>query len=102
MAQHARTTLGLDRVLFSVAPRPPHKDEAATTPLAHRIEMTRLAIENAAGLHLTRIEESNDVSFTVDLLRACRARTRAGLYFIIGADSLAEFPGWKDPEEISA
>jgi nicotinate-nucleotide adenylyltransferase len=40
------------------------------------------------------------VSFTVDLLRACRARTRADLYFIIGADSLSEFSTWKEPGEI--
>jgi len=100
MARHARETLGLDRVLFSVAPRPPHKDASATTPLPHRVEMTRIALEGADGLYLTRIEETHDVSFTVDLLRACRAQTRAGLYFIIGADSLADFPLWKEPEEI--
>ena len=59
-----------------------------------------MATVDVLGEHLTRIEESHDVSFTVDLLHACRMRTRAGLYFIIGADSLAEFPGWKDPGEI--
>jgi nicotinate-nucleotide adenylyltransferase len=100
MARQARDALGLDRVLFSVAPRPPHKHSSATTPYPHRVEMVRLAIEGAAGLHLTRIEEPHDVSFTVELLRACRARTSADLYFIIGADSLAEIPGWKEPAEI--
>ena len=100
MAQAARTTLDLDRVLFSVAPRPPHKDAAGTSDLAHRIEMVRLAIDGAPGLDITRIEEAHDVSFTVDLLRACSAKTRADLYFILGADSLAELHTWKDPEEI--
>lgn len=100
MARHAREVLGLDRVLFSVAPRPPHKETAGMTPLEHRLEMVRIAIDGADGLHLTRIEESHDVSFSVDLLHASRMRTRADLYFIIGADSLAELPGWKDPAEI--
>jgi nicotinate-nucleotide adenylyltransferase len=100
MARHARATLGLDRVLFSVAPRPPHKSAPATTPLEHRIEMMRLALGSEPWLALTRIEEDHDVSFTVDLLRACRSRTRADLYFIIGADSLAELPTWREPEEI--
>lgn len=100
MARQARETLGLDRVLFSVAPRPPHKDSRSTSALAHRTEMVRLAIDGVEGLDLTCIEEDHDTSFTVDLLRACRARTRADLYFILGADSLAELPTWREPGEI--
>jgi nicotinate-nucleotide adenylyltransferase len=100
MAQHARAMLGLDRVLFSVAPRPPHKERASTSALEHRCRMVQLAIDGEEGLGLTRIEESHEVSFTVDLLRACRMRTRADIYFILGADSLVELPTWKDPEEI--
>ena len=100
MAVHAREALGLDRVLFSVAPRPPHKSAGSTTAFEHRVEMVRLAIHGADGLALTHIEEPDDVSYTVDLLRGCRERTRADLYFIMGADSLEELPGWKDPEEI--
>lgn len=100
MARHARTALGLDRVLFSVAPRPPHKSASRTSPLEHRVAMMRLAISADDALDVTRIEDDHDVSFTVELLRACRARTRADLYFIIGADSLGELPTWRDPEEI--
>jgi nicotinate-nucleotide adenylyltransferase len=100
MAQHARETLGLDRVLFSVAPRPPHKDAASTVALQHRVAMVRLAIEGAERVHLTQVEEAHGVSFTVDLLRACRGRTAADLYFLMGADSLAELSTWKDPGEI--
>jgi len=62
--------------------------------------MVRLAIAGADGIALTRIEEPHDPSYTADLLRACHFRTRADLYFIIGADSLAELPSWKDPAEI--
>jgi nicotinate-nucleotide adenylyltransferase len=100
MARHARETLGLDRVVFSVAPRPPHKSAVRTSSFDHRFEMVRRAIDGADGLCVTRIEDEHDVSFTVDLLRACRARTRADLYFIIGADSLVELPTWKEPGEI--
>jgi nicotinate-nucleotide adenylyltransferase len=102
MALHALAVLGLDRVLFSVAPRPPHKTSERMTPLAHRVEMVRLAIEGREGLHLTQVEDEHEVSFTVELLRACRARTRADLYFIAGGDSLADLHAWKDPAEILA
>ena len=100
MARTARETLGLDRVVFSVAPRPPHKQGQPTTDLAHRLEMVRLAIADDDGAGITHLEGEHDVSFTVDLLRACRARTVADLYFIVGADSLVELPTWREPGEI--
>ena len=102
MAQHARETLGLDRVLFSVAPRPPHKSFDRMSTLQHRSEMVKLAIDGVDGLGLTHIEEEHETSYTVDLLRACRARTRADLYFIAGGDSLSELSAWKEPGEILA
>lgn len=100
MAREARRALDLDRVLFSVAPRPPHKLNEPTTPLEHRVRMVEIAIAHEDGVLLTRIEDAHETSYTVDLLRACRMRTRASLYFLLGADSLAELSTWKDPEEI--
>jgi nicotinate-nucleotide adenylyltransferase len=100
MARAARETLGLDRVVFSVAPRPPHKPGQQTTDLNHRLEMVRIAIADEDGAGLTRLEDEHEVSFTVDLLRACRARSAADLYFIVGADSLVELPTWREPGEI--
>ena len=100
MAQTARRSLGLDRVLFSVAPRPPHKQREPTSPLAHRVRMVEIAIGHEDGLAVTHIEEAHDVSYTVDMLRACRRETRADIYFILGADSLVELGTWKEPGEI--
>jgi len=100
MARTARAALSLDRVLYSVAPRPPHKQGQHTTDLSHRLEMVRIAIADDDGAALTRLEEDHGVSYTVDLLHACRERTGADLYFIVGADSLAELPTWKEPQEI--
>jgi nicotinate-nucleotide adenylyltransferase len=62
--------------------------------------MVEIAIEHEDGLGITHMEDGHETSFTVDLLRACRMRTRADLYFIMGADSLAELSTWKEPEEI--
>ncbi len=100
MAEAARETLGLERVVFSAAVNPPHKRGAAATAYPHRAAMLDLAVAGLDGAAVTRVEESHDPSYTIDLLRACRALTAADLYFIIGADSLLEFATWKDPEEI--
>lgn len=100
MARTARRSLGLDRVLFSVAPRPPHKQGEPTSALEHRVRMVEIAIAHEEGLALTHIEDTNDVSYTADMLRACRRETRADIYFILGADSLVELASWKEPDEI--
>lgn len=100
MAREARRALGLDRVLFSVAPRPPHKLTDPTSPLEHRVRMVEIAIEHEDGLGITHMEDAHETSYTVDFLRACRMRSRADLYFVMGADSLAELSTWKEPDEI--
>ena len=100
MAAIARDVLDLDRVLLSPAPHPPHKSDADTTPYAHRVAMVEAAVAGEGHIHAAAIEDAHSVSYTVDLLRACRRRTEADLYFILGADSLAELSSWRDPVEI--
>ncbi len=100
MATAALDVLALDRVLMSVAPAPPHKEGADVTDYAHRLAMIEAAIDGVPGLAVTRIEESHAPSYTTDLLRACRARTEADLYFIMGADSLCDLPAWHAPDDI--
>jgi nicotinate-nucleotide adenylyltransferase len=100
MAHSALATLGLDRVLFSVAPHPPHKRGEAVSEFQHRCAMVRIATGGAEGVAVTRIEEPHDPSFSVDFLRACHFRTSADLYFLVGADTLSELSGWKEPAEV--
>jgi nicotinate-nucleotide adenylyltransferase len=100
MASVARERLGLDRVFFSPAPQPPHKRSEPVTPWEHRRAMTAAAIQGEDGLSLTAIEQDAAPSYTVDLLRAAALRTTADLYFILGADSLAELDSWREPQEI--
>ncbi len=100
MALAARDALQLDHVFFSPAPHPPHKSDTDTTAYAHRLAMVEIAVAGNDGLAVTRIEEHGGISYTVELLRACRTRTPADLYFILGADSLAEVGSWREPAEV--
>ncbi len=100
MAVAAREVLGLDRVFFSPAPHPPHKRDEPLSAWTHRCAMTLAAIQGEDGLALTGIEQDTGPSYTVDLLRAASARTGADLYFIMGADSLADLAAWHQPREI--
>ena len=100
MAAVARDTLALDRVFFSPAPHPPHKQGEAVTRWEHRRGMVAAAILGEGRMALTDIERTHQPSYTVDLVRAAVSRTAADLYFIAGADSLANFASWRDPQEI--
>ncbi len=102
MAAAARDALALDRVFFAPAPRPPHKLDAGMSAYSHRVAMVEAALSGEARLEVTAIEEAHATSYTADLLRACRSRTSADLYFILGADSLADLASWREPEAILA
>jgi len=103
IAQEAHTRLGLDSVVFVPAGQPPHKLECAITDPEHRFEMVRLAIADNAHFSVSRIDlDREGPCYTVDtiglLQRKWGANTR--IYFMIGADSLSELPGWRQPERL--
>lgn len=102
VAETARETLRLDRILFVPTATPPHKGAAALAPARHRMEMTRLAVAGNPGFEASDAEVTRGgLSFTVDTLREIAARNPgASLKLLIGADNLFDFEGWKSPAEI--
>ncbi len=102
-AKLAKDALKLDKVLFIPTNIPPHKalPENAASP-EDRCEMVRLLIENENWAKLDTMEiERGGASYTVDTLRALRARGENDLYLIVGTDMLMTFDKiWKEPREI--
>jgi nicotinate-nucleotide adenylyltransferase len=100
IAEEVLEALGLERLVFVPAARPPHKSDGAVTPVEHRLEMVRLAIADNGRLALSDVECLREKpSYTIDTLS--RFRTELGeeekLYFVMGADSLVQFFTWKEP-----
>lgn len=93
----------LDRVLLLPARQPPHKQEGLA-PAEHRLEMTRLACAEEPGLEACGLELSGEgPNYTADTLEELARRyVGAELFFVLGADSLLEFPGWRDPHRVLA
>jgi nicotinate-nucleotide adenylyltransferase len=104
IARTARDAAHLDRVLFVVAGRPPHKTEGASASAEDRFAMVRAAIKDLPGMAASRIEiDRGGPSYTVDTLRAIERRyPGARLFLIIGYDSLLDLPKWRDPAGILA
>lgn len=97
-AEHA----ALDAVWFVPAARQPLKPQGPRVSDAERLEMLRLALANRPRFEASALEiQRGGVSYTVDTLAEVRAQLpEAELFFLMGADSLAEFPTWLRPVEI--
>jgi nicotinate-nucleotide adenylyltransferase len=105
MAKAARDAAGLDRVLFVVSARPPHKNEEGPCASAEdRYRMVEAALCEEPGLEASRLElDRPGASYTVDTLKLLhKAEPHARLSLIVGLDSLVDLPKWRDPESILA
>lgn len=94
--------IGLDLLLWVPARIPPHKRGRPLTPAAIRRRMVEAAIRDEPGFALCDLELGRKgVSYTVDTLRSLRARHPGWtLYLVLGAELLAGFATWKEPEAI--
>ena len=102
VAEEARMKLGLEEVLFVPAGEPWLKQDRDVTPAIHRVEMVRRAIVDNPAFKLSTLEvDRSGPSYTVDTLEALQdRRSETSLFFILGRDTLAELPLWKDPRKV--
>lgn len=102
VARLAREAETLDTVLFVPADHPPHKGASTLVAVSHRVAMLQTALEDEPDFALCDIElQRGGPRYTVETLAAlARSYPGRGLTFIMGADSLADLPGWRDPERI--
>src|SRR4051794_22475754 len=99
LAEQAREQGRLDEVWFVPAPRPPQKDGVAITRFDSRVEMLAIAAAGHAAFKIDELEkERAGPSFTVETLAELRRRHPEHAYhLLIGGDSLADLPLWRDP-----
>lgn len=105
LAETARSSLGLERVLFVPAGDPWRKAGQDVTPVRHRLAMVRLAVGGDPAFEVSTLEvEREGPSYTVDTLTELHERygPDAELYFLLGEDALRDMPNWKEPERIAA
>jgi len=103
IAEAARTRLNLRKVLFVPAAQPWLKADRAVTPVRHRLEMVKRAIAAYPCFELSTVEaDRRGPSYTVDTISILRQRlgTDARIFLLLGWDSLAELPQWKEPTRL--
>jgi nicotinate-nucleotide adenylyltransferase len=101
-AQEAYAQLELETVVFLPMGVPPHREIEQDPGAEVRLRMTDYAISTDARFALSRHEVDRDEpSYTVDTLRALRARSPDDeLVLILGGDQAAMLPSWREPEEV--
>ena len=103
VAEEARTKLNLAEILFVPAGQPYLRPNTPVADAEHRVQMVRLAIADKPYFKVSTIEiERGGPAYTVDTIAELRAQVSAGdeLFFILGWDSLAELPQWREPSQL--
>jgi len=102
LAEQCRESCGLDRVWFVVAGEPPHKP-AGRTAVVHRLEMARIAVAGHPRFAVSEIETRRPgPHYSVETLESVhRDSPGEELFFLIGADSLADLVCWREPARIA-
>jgi len=98
LAERAIDALALDRLLVVVVGEAPHK--AVQTPAEIRFRLAEAAFGDLPHVALSRRElDRPGPSFTVDTARWAAGELDDPV-FIVGADEFADFPRWREPDEI--
>ncbi|MBO4627750.1 MAG: nicotinate (nicotinamide) nucleotide adenylyltransferase [Lachnospiraceae bacterium] len=101
IAQAAKKQLALDLMWLMPAPTPPHKDKSLVTADVHRLMMTMLSLPDES-IEMNVFEFNREgKSYTSDTLTAIENEHPDGeYYYLMGEDSLQDFPKWHEPETI--
>jgi nicotinate-nucleotide adenylyltransferase len=102
LASEAVSQLGLSRLLWMLAPDPPHKLEQPITPLPHRLEMLKRAIAGNESFEISYLEiERPGPHYTIDTVRQLsQLEPNADIVLLLGGDSLRDLPTWLQPADL--
>lgn len=102
IAEAVYERIALEQIIFIPAFVPPHKVGQDYAPAEHRYAMTELAVKPYPHFTVSDMElRRSGVSYTIDTLRELRQiYPDKELYFIIGADSVAQLHTWNSINEM--
>lgn len=101
-ASEVQAVFGLDEVIFVPTFVQPFKLGRPVTPAEHRYLMAVIATASNPRFSVSRVDiERGTTTYTIDTLRDLHAiYHNAELFFITGADAIADILKWKDVEKL--
>lgn len=99
-ASEAAQWFELDEVIFVPTGNPWQK--SGVSPSEHRYLMTVIATASNPQFTVSRVDiDRGGTTYTIDTLRDLKAqRPDADLFFITGADAIAQILSWRDHDEL--
>jgi nicotinate-nucleotide adenylyltransferase len=103
VAQAAIEELGLDRLFFIPAAQSPFKPDDKPAPAAERLRLLRLALAGKTNCEVDEQEiRRGGISYSVETLRDYARRfPKAELFYLIGADNVANLNEWRKADELA-
>ncbi len=104
-ASEVRAEFELDEVVFVPTGEPWQKDRHDVSSAEDRYLMTVIATASNPAFSVSRVDlDRPGTTYTVDTLRDLRRERGEAwdLYFITGADALAQIVSWRDTDELYA
>ena len=103
-ASEAAAMFDLDEVVFVPTGKPSFKQSQPVSEAEHRYLMTVIATASNPRFWVSRVDvDRPGLTYTVDTLRDLKSqRPGADLFFITGADAVAQILTWKDADELFA
>jgi nicotinate-nucleotide adenylyltransferase len=100
-ASEVESLFELDEVVFVPTGEPWQKDHRQVSPAEHRYLMTVIATASNPHFWVSRVDiDRAGPTYTIDTIRDIADQRRgAELFFITGADALAQILSWKDAAE---
>jgi nicotinate-nucleotide adenylyltransferase len=97
-ASEVESLFGLDEVIFVPTGEPWQKSERRVSPAEHRYLMSVIATASNPRFWVSRVDiDRGGPTYTIDTIRDIAAqRPGAELFFITGADALAQILSWKE------
>ncbi|MGP3536562.1 nicotinate-nucleotide adenylyltransferase [Microbacterium sp. RD1] len=99
-ASEVAQSFDLDEVVFVPTGQPWHKERVSSSE--HRYLMTVIATASNPQFTVSRVDiDRGGITYTIDTLRDLkRQRPDAELFFITGADAVAQILSWRDHDEL--
>jgi nicotinate-nucleotide adenylyltransferase len=104
LASEAVHQFDLSRLLWMLAPDPPHKQEQPITSLSYRLEMLQRMIADNPTFEISYLEINRPgPHYTIDTVRLlAKQESNADIVLLLGGDSLRDLPTWRLPADLVA
>jgi nicotinate-nucleotide adenylyltransferase len=100
LADDARLSLRLEKVLWVLTPDPPHKPNQPISALDVRLEMVKETIRYNTSFELSRVDiERSPPHYALGTMKSLQNRYRDQHFiYLMGSDSLVQLPTWHNPQ----